>query len=173
MTGDTGKEIIQRERRLKESFTDAALLVALPLLLTASLIAATLWVWYASGETCTTPDPLVEVCRWITPEILRDLIQNSAFAIAIGAAGDWLMFNRLTRERNEAIKERNEALRIANKREEEAEQARQQAEQARQQAQQALEQAQQERELARQEREQSRAERAQLLEMLKNRNGQS
>ena len=155
--GDTGKEMIQREHGLKDQLIDAAQVIAFPFILTAALVAATLWVWYASGGTCTdpakdAPATAAEVCRWITPDLLRDLIQNSAFAIAIGAAGDWLMFSRLTKERNEAI-------RIANEHKEETHKERR------------------EREQERREHERERAEwnneRSRLLEMLQNQREQS
>ena len=137
--------MIPREHGLKDQLIDAAQVIAFPFILTSALVAATLWVWYANGGTCTDSKTAAEVCRWITPDLLRDLIQNSAFAIAIGAAGDWLMFSRLTRERNEAI-------RIANEHKEETHKERR------------------DRDRERQEHERERAEwnseRARLLEML-------
>ena len=153
--------MIQREHGLKDQLIDAAQVIAFPFILTAALVAATLWVWYASGGTCTdpakdAPATAAEVCRWITPDLLRDLIQNSAFAIAIGAAGDWFMFSRLTRERNEAV-------RIANEHQKEREQERREREQERRER---------EREHER-ERAEWNSERARLLEMLQSQRGQS
>ena len=137
--------MIPRELRLKDQLIDAAQVIAFPFILTSALVAATLWVWYANGGTCTDSKTAAEICRWITPDLLRDLIQNSAFAIAIGAAGDWLMFSRLTRERNEAV-------RIANEHQKERERERQEHER---------------------ERAEWNNERARLLEMLQSQNRQS
>ena len=141
--------MIPREHGLKDQLIEAAQVIAFPLVLTSALVAATLWVWYANGGTCTdpatdAPATAAEVCRWITPDLLRNLIQNSAFAIAIGAAGDWLMFSRLTRERNEAI-------RIANEHQKERERERQEHDR---------------------ERAEWNSERARLLEMLQSQNSQ-
>lgn len=136
--------MIPREHGLKDQLIDAAQVIAFPFLLTSALVAATLRVWYANGGTRTKLGAAAEVCRWITPDLLRDLIQNSAFAIAIGAAGGGLMFSRLTRERNDAI-------RIANEHQRERERGRQEHER---------------------ERAEWNSERARLLEMLQSQNSQ-
>lgn len=160
--------MIQREHGLKDQLIDAAQVIAFPFILTAALVAATLWVWYASGGTCTdpakdAPATAAEVCRRITPDLLRDLIRNSAFAIAIGAAGDWLMFSRLTRERNEAIKAANEHKEETQQERRERERERLEREQERQER---------EREHER-ERAEWNSERSRLLEMLQNQREQS
>ena len=55
--GDTGKEMIQREHRLKDQLIDAAQVIAFPFLLTAALVAATLWFGTLTGEPARSLAP--------------------------------------------------------------------------------------------------------------------